>query len=78
MSIIDVKARGSAVSKGDNNLVLSRCSCQDVTVWIGGVTPDTPTIDCHCPRCCKFHVSAFASYLKVPSDLVQNLDTPSC
>mmetsp|Transcript_18547 Transcript_18547/g.33588 ORF Transcript_18547/g.33588 Transcript_18547/m.33588 type:complete len:320 (-) Transcript_18547:757-1716(-) len=63
MSAIDFKSRVSAV-----------CSCQDVTVWIGGVTPGTPTIDCHCPRCRKFHVSAFASYLKVPSDLVQNLD----
>jgi len=34
------------------------------------MTIDTPTVDCHCPKCRRYHVAGFTSYIQAPIDSV--------
>ena len=46
------------------------CACGSVEFRVEKVTASTPAVDCHCPRCRKYHVSAFASYIVSSQDEV--------
>lgn len=46
------------------------CSCGSVQINVNGVTSESLTVDCHCPYCRKYHVSAFSSYLIASEDAV--------
>ena len=49
----------------------AKCACGEMTLRIKPTTMEILTVaDCHCSRCRKYHISAFASYLTVPKELV--------
>jgi len=49
----------------------AKCACGEMTLRIKPTTMEILTVaDCHCSRCRKYHVSAFASYLTVPKESV--------
>lgn len=48
--------------------IVGSCACGSTQLQIGSVSPATPVVDCHCPKCRAHHVSAFSSYLIVPKD----------
>ena len=52
------------------NTVVSSCVCGSLSLQVQGVTLQTPTVDCHCPKCRHYHVAGFASYVKVPAGSV--------
>lgn len=47
--------------------IRSSCVCGSLSVLVEGVTLHTPTADCHCPKCRKYHVAGFVSYVQVPN-----------
>jgi hypothetical protein len=49
----------------------SSCICGAISLQINNIQLDTPSSDCHCSSCRRYHTSAFASYLQVSSDCVQ-------
>jgi hypothetical protein len=50
--------------------ILSQCACGKVQIQVQLPTNSDIAVDCHCGKCRKFHVAAFASYLVVPEDQV--------
>lgn len=52
------------------NTIESTCACGSLSLKVAGVTLDTPTVDCHCPKCRNYHVAAFTSYMKAPVESV--------
>jgi hypothetical protein len=52
--------------------IISNCACGrlHLTFPATAVTIGTPAVDCHCPKCRKFHLTGMVSYLSVPKDQV--------
>ena len=56
---------------GDSAATLrSSCVCGSLSLHIDGVTLQTPTVDCHCRTCRKYHTAAFAAFVQVPNTAV--------
>ena len=49
----------------------AKCACGETRITIKSPRLQALTVaDCHCPRCRKHHIAAFASYLSVPKEEV--------
>ena len=53
--------------------IISTCSCGSIKAIIRpstDVASEPVAVDCHCPNCRKYHVTAFATYLLIPKSQV--------
>lgn len=50
--------------------IVADCACGQLHLEfpVAAVTHETKASDCHCPKCRKYHTSAFVSYLAIPAD----------
>lgn len=60
----------SAAMSVSAHSIKGSCACGSVKLQVDGITCDSTAVDCHCPHCRKYHVSAFSSYLVAPEDTV--------
>jgi len=54
--------------------MVSKCSCGNLRAIVSSstaVASEPVAVDCHCPNCRKYHVTAFATYLIVPNSQVR-------
>jgi hypothetical protein len=72
-SILRIKFYTSAMmTSGFSPRIVSDCACGQLHLEfpVAAVTHETKASDCHCPKCRKYHTSAFVSYLSIPADRV--------
>lgn len=79
-NVLPLMASQSEGKNDETTSLKSKCACGKVNLQIR--LPTDPeeddlcvAVDCHCPKCRKYHVAAFASYLNVPSNRVSMGDS---
>jgi len=62
----------SMVMPMTSDRITSNCVCGQLRLQVStaDVTHETPAVDCHCPKCRKFHQTGLVSYLVLPTDKV--------